>query len=388
MKNRRINRILAILLSLAMVFSLSVTVYAASGKVPAETVYVLLDTAGATREIIVKNDGNETKGVKGELPFDIRISYSLDGDTVDPAEVVGESGDVKITVKITPNKDAKAYYRENLALQMQFPIDFGITGKATDIVANGLTGVTVGTVKTLSSIVMPGKSAKYQITYNTKYFELQSINFVCMPFDMAEMADINISDIGSQITKLQKGIGQYVDGVSQVSSGLSQFNKGVKDISGAGKGLVDGYTQLSGGETALINGLVSMLPADQQQALAPQLKALQDGQKQFADGLAAYTGGVTQATAAVDKLSSGAAELARNGVTLKKGVNSASAPLSEIQGPTNSKAKSFISNDKVSEIQFVMKTDSATVDKTKDDVAPATKEKGTFWSRLLALFGF
>ena len=111
-----------------------------SGEDKVETVYVTSDANGATREIIVSDwlknpegsatlkdttnlkdivnvkgketyslddDGNITWDAEGadiyyqghsesELPIDVRISYTLDGQPIDPSELAGKSGNVTI----------------------------------------------------------------------------------------------------------------------------------------------------------------------------------------------------------------------------------------------------------------------------------------------------
>lgn len=381
------NKILAILLSIAIMLSLCGSVYAADGEKSSETVYVLLDTTGATRDIIVKGDGINQKSVEGELPFHIKLTYLLDNTQAAPQDILGKSGAVKITIDISPSSNAKTYYKDNLALQMQFPIDMS-DGFATDIKAEGLTGVTVGAVKTLSGIVLPGKSAKYEISYQTQKFEMQSVNFVCMPFDLTGMADIDISAVGGQITDLQDGIGNYVEGVSKVSDSLSQVNAGMTELAASGTTLAGGYTQTTAGENALIAAMLATMPPEQQKAFEPQIQAIQAAQKQFTQNVNAYTGGISQASIGLNQIATGTKELAQSGVTLKDGINSAISPLLNMsnQPTVVSEPESFISSDKVSEIQFVMKTDPLTAAPQKEDVTPAPKAKETFWNRLVHLF--
>ncbi|MEG1887837.1 MAG: hypothetical protein RR177_06865, partial [Oscillospiraceae bacterium] len=245
-RNRIKRRILAVVLSMSMLLFVGGAAYAEDGEKLSQTVYVLLDTSGTSREIIVRNGEIEQKNVKGELPFTIKISYIFDGIAAQPQDILGKSGDVKISIEINSNDKAKTYYKENLALQMQFPIDIK-ENAATDIIADGLSAVTIGTVKTLSGIVLPTKSAKYEISYKTTAFEQQSINFVCMPFDITGTVDIDIPSIESQVTKLQEGISQYVNGVSDASKGLSLANNGIKEISSNGAQLVEGYSQVTAG---------------------------------------------------------------------------------------------------------------------------------------------
>ncbi|MEG0875807.1 MAG: hypothetical protein RRY47_01970 [Oscillospiraceae bacterium] len=382
------HQLLAVILCVACLLSVGGGVLAADSKKPAETVYVTLDAQGATKEIIVKSKGLDKSLKTGELPFNIKLSYTFNDKETAPADILGKSGDVKILVDITPNDKAKAYYRENLALQMQFPLDTK-DGGASEIVAPGLSGVTVGTVKTLGGIVLPGSSAKYEISYKTNSFEQLSVNFVCMSFDMSGIVDIDINTIKYQITQLQNGVSQYVNGVSQASAGLSQANAGIREIAANGAKLLEGYNQTVEGTNALISGLLAAMPPEQQAALAPQFEAIKAAQLQVSQSLGAYTGGVSQASAGLEQVTAGASALAKNGGAIKNGVNSASAPLNSMPNlsGTATPPQSFLSDDEVSEIQFVIKTDALAPEVAKADVDVTPKPNETFWDRLLALFG-
>lgn len=386
MKKQIRNRALAIVLGTAMLLSVGSTAFAADKA--NETVYVLLNANGEAHDIIVKSNNSEQKDVKGELPFKIKIAYTLDEKGTAPQEMIGKSGKVKIKIDVAPNANAKDYFKNNLALQMQMPIDTG-EDLATDISAPGLTGVTVGSVKTFSGIVLPGKKASFEISYKTSAFQLQSINFVCMPFDASGMIDIDISDMEGQITKLQDGINQYVDGVSAASAGIDRASNGIGTLSNNSQKLIGGVSQTNGGSKKLMYAMLATMPPQMQAMFEPQINAILAGQQQTIDSLCAYANGVDQSAKGMKELSAGAAQLATSGNTLKDGVNSAVAPLSGMPKfeKSDEKAVSFVSADEIAEIQFVMKTDALEIDKSKDDVVPAEKPKESFWQRLLNLFG-
>ncbi|MEG2571069.1 MAG: hypothetical protein RSA70_06515, partial [Clostridia bacterium] len=373
------NRIIGALLCLAVLISVGGAAFASDN---AETVYVIMNANGQPHEIIVKNNGVETKNVKGELPFNAKISYQLGGKAVAPQDILGKSGDVKIKVEITANPKTKAYYKENLALQMQIPIDIS-DNNASNIVSTGLTDVTVGGTKTFSAIVLPGKSAKYEISYKTKCFEMQSCSFACMPFDIKGTIDIDVTTIKNQVKELQNGVDKYVNGVKDAGAGVSDVSAGLRKLAANGKTLLDGYNRTTSGESALIAAMLSTMPPQQQQMFIPKIQAIQAGQKSISSSLSAYIGGVSKTSAGLRELNAGMSELSQNGNTLKNGVNTAVAPINKIPGQnvTTIAAESFISANKVREIQFVMKTDAMSATKIKEDVTSTEKPKKTFWDR-------
>lgn len=41
-----------------------------------------------------------------ELPWNIELGYSLDGQAVEPSELGGRSGDLEMTIDVSPNEAA------------------------------------------------------------------------------------------------------------------------------------------------------------------------------------------------------------------------------------------------------------------------------------------
>ncbi|MEG1848518.1 MAG: hypothetical protein RR238_08610 [Lachnospiraceae bacterium] len=385
---KSIHRVAAGIMSILLVFSFGKGLPVQAKEAPSETVYVLLNSKGATKDIIVKNDELEEKtGITGELPFTIAISYLLNGEKTEPEAMLGKEGDVSITIEIAPNKKTQPYNKENLALQMQFPIDTQ-QGQVTDLKAEGLAGVTIGSVRTLSGIVLPDGKGSFLITYHTSSFEQQSVNFVCMPFDVSGMVDMDVSDLESQVSTLQDGIGQYVDGVQQVDQGLKQASTGIQQIAAGGAPLAEGYVQTTAGETALMQGMLSAMTPELQAVFGQQMQQLQMGQRKMADSIKTYVGGVTQASSGLKQLTVGSGELAKQGTSLQEGIDTAIAPLTDMtKKESKSEApQSFLTGEAVADIQFVMKTDALSMKTVKKDVQPAENTKQTFMDRLLALF--
>ncbi|MEG1560389.1 MAG: hypothetical protein RRY79_06345 [Clostridia bacterium] len=398
---KRLARAFGILLSTLMLMSCTLVGNAADkpaeaakttavkvteGK-PAETIYVILDDLGATKEIIGVNGGEEYKGIEGELPFNIKLSYAFNNESVIPKDIVGMAGDVKITVDITHNANAKAYFKENMALQMQLPID---TAKSTDIKADGLTGVSVGSTKTFSAIVMPKSDSNFEISYKTSFFEMDAINFVAMPFDTSSMSGFDTSTIGDQIKELEDGIGEYVGGVAKVDDGLGKANGGLKKLSGGGSQLIGGYVELAKGQEELIAALMQMIPPEMQAVMGPKIEGIKQAQDQLNGSLKTYIDGVSSAAGGIAQVTRGLNELAKQGKELDKSVTEAIKPIYDLPFLNNdgedASPVSFILDEGVSAIQFIMKTDAVTKKTVKDDVSPTNKPEETFFDRLVALF--
>ncbi|MDJ0305886.1 MULTISPECIES: hypothetical protein [Dehalobacter] len=299
------------------------------------------------------------KLTKGELPFAFRITYRLNGQKVKPEDIIGKEGRIEITLKVQPNAEAKAYYRENYFCQVQLPLDLD---ENTVLSSSGASTMISGKTLTLAYMVLPQKNAQYTVVYDTEEFQMASMTMTCTCFDSSNFLNLNM-DTGS-ITQMSRGAGQIVSGTEKLKAGLIELNKGIasiasgsaklqqgagtmrqgieeysagasslaaqfKQISGGtaqlsqqGQGLSAQYTSLSSGVTAMMNQLTPLLdslPAEQRQAYLQQIGTMKAQLSQYGTGLSSYTTGVAQSAQGITEFSTGLDQFAQQGTELKSG---------------------------------------------------------------------
>lgn len=59
---------------------------------------------------------------EAELPVTLEVVYALDGETVAPDALAGQSGRVSITMTVRPNENALQVYRDHYMAQIQLPL--------------------------------------------------------------------------------------------------------------------------------------------------------------------------------------------------------------------------------------------------------------------------
>lgn len=204
-------------------------------------------------------DGNdllwETKGndiyYKGmyekELPIDVDVKYYLDGKELDVNDILGKKGKIKIEL----NYKNKAYKFININGTMEkIYVPYMI---ATTSILNNSDNknikVTNGKIidNGLSSIVMaissPGlyeslkidklkEIDKVVITYDTDYFELNSIYSVATTDMFDEKIDMfsDINNLYSSINLLQSNMNTIVEASRKLSDGSKQMNIGITEL--------------------------------------------------------------------------------------------------------------------------------------------------------------
>ena len=143
-----------------------------------------------------------------ELPWNIELGYSLDGQAVEPSELGGRSGDLEMTIDVSPNEAAPGDFAGRQMLQITVTLDASL---CTEIEAEGATIANAGGDKTLAFTVLPGAEAGYTISAEVRDFEMAGLTIAGVDYDIA-------SAMGDT-TEITDGLGQLTDAISQLNSG-------------------------------------------------------------------------------------------------------------------------------------------------------------------------
>ncbi|MGN1433509.1 MAG: hypothetical protein ACI4XI_07390 [Ruminococcus sp.] len=236
------------------------------------------------------------------IPWDISISYFLDGSEYSADEIAGKSGKLRIEIKITDNKDTDDNFYDGFALQTTVTLD---TDKCSNITANGATEANVGSNKQLTYTTMPSKDADIEITADVKDFEMTGISINAIPLsleidiDDKELTD-KVSEMTDAITKIDDGAksvndgagelkdsvnGELKDGSIQLLEGAEELKKGASELKGGTVELKDGTASLKVGAESLDSGISS---------LDTGIKTVESGLKQLNEKSGTLTGGSSQ----------------------------------------------------------------------------------------------
>lgn len=106
------------------------------------------------------------------IPWDISLSYTLDGQEVPPESLSGANGKVSIRLSVTP-KDGKEKLTSLITLQIALTLD---SDRCLAIDAPGATMAAAGGNRTLSYVVLPGIAADYTVTMQAEGFYLPAVS--------------------------------------------------------------------------------------------------------------------------------------------------------------------------------------------------------------------
>ena len=178
-----------------------------------------------------------------ELPWDIAIGYELDGRSISPAELGGQSGALEMTLSVKPNDAAPGAFADEMMLQITVTLDASL---CKNITAGGATVANAGGDKTLAFTVLPGAEAEYTVTADVEDFTMAGLTIAGVNYDIA-------SAMGDT-AEITDGVGQMTDAISQLSDGASQLASGAGSLrSGAGS-FGSGLSTLSAGSAELVAG--------------------------------------------------------------------------------------------------------------------------------------
>ena len=178
-----------------------------------------------------------------ELPWDIAIGYELDGKSISPAELGGQSGALEMSLSVKPNGNAPGAFADEMMLQITVTLDASL---CKNISAEGATVANAGGDKTLAFTVLPGTEAEYTVTADVEDFTMAGLTIAGVKYDIA-------SAMGDT-AEITDGVGQMTDAISQLSDGASQLASGAGSLrSGAGS-FGSGLSTLSAGSAELVAG--------------------------------------------------------------------------------------------------------------------------------------
>lgn len=245
-----------------------------------------------------------------QIPWKIRITYTLDGEEIDPDQLAGSTGALKIRIKISKNAAYKGDFYDNYALQASVTLD---TDKCSNITADDATLANVGADKQISYTVLPGKGLDAVITADVKDFEMDAvaINGVKMGLDI----DIDDEELMEKVTDLMSAAKYLNDGAGELADGSSELKDGGGSLADGAKSLNDGANSLDDGINTLSNGVNTMQTA--LITLNSKSGELTEGSAQVMAALKKIQGGLSGVSMSADDLN----KLVNSSASIKQGID-------------------------------------------------------------------
>lgn len=280
-----------------------------------ETVYVILDADGTQQKIYVsdwlknqgENDSYTQVTTDKDAPITLKISYTLDGKEITPAELNGKSGHVVIRYDYT-NEVYET--REIAGKEEKIYVPFAVmTGMILD--NDNFTNIQVSSGKVINDgshcvvtgIVFPGLGTNLDMEEDfDNYLEIEAdatdftmnesyciaTNSVFSRLDLSNMDDLDdlkdaMNDLDDATVQLMDGSSELYDGVSELYDKSGELIDGVKELSDGSVDLRDGAYKVADGTVTVRDGIGAIKSGSE--SLQAGTKSLQAGATDLSTGL-------------------------------------------------------------------------------------------------------
>lgn len=266
-----------------------------------------------------------------DLPVDLEVTYSIDGETVAPRDVVGHDGEVAVTyvvrnltsesVEVTVADGDRVATKEtvDVAVPLVGSLSMTLPSQFSDIDAPGAVVVGDGRGNTVVNwsllLFAPLGSEVQEVTWTANARD------AIVPDALLQIVPVSPASFGS-FDATANAYDGAVNSTRELTTGTREIDRNLKLLAdGAGK-LLAGLTQLRDGSAELATGLGAARDGsaelsaglgqarDGGQQLSSGLGDLSNGASRIADGLAALDAGAVRLGTGLSQLADGSSELA------------------------------------------------------------------------------
>lgn len=166
-----------------------------------------------------------TQELTQELPWDLDVTYKLNGKECEAQELAGASGMVTTLITVEPNPKAPEYYKNNMILTVAALVDMDKDNYSLE--APGSQLQTLGTKKAVMFMALPGEEGTFRIDIGTNSFESIGLMFMMVPATLSSLD--RVSDIREVKDKVRDSIDAMSDSADVILDNLSNMKGSLKE---------------------------------------------------------------------------------------------------------------------------------------------------------------
>lgn len=275
-----------------------------------------------------------------EAPVKVKVSYQLDGQDIDPQDLVGKSGKVKIRFDYTNTSYIEK--KINGKTERIYTPFLALTGVVLDndnfsnVKVKNAKSVDDGDRTMVGGYAMPGFaddldmdsddldiSDHFTIEADVNDFKLDTTFTVVTSdiFDDAKTGKLDLSKVDKAIDALQDGMEQLIDGSGELSDGLDTLDSGASSLAAGASQVKTGTTKLASG-TSTLKSSTKTLPSS--------VKTLNKGMQSLNTGISSAASGSKTLDAGSLQLYQGLKQL-KNGTSTTSGLQDAYDGITELK---------------------------------------------------------
>ncbi|MDF2887404.1 MAG: hypothetical protein K0R23_1789 [Lacrimispora sp.] len=174
----------------------------------------------------------QTKTEKKELPWDIKVSYRLNGVEKKAEELTGEKGLVEVNVDLKPNEGLSDFYKNNMTLMGSAAVDMD---KNLSLEADGAQVQSVGNLSTVVFFALPGEDGHYSIRIGTDDFKFSGVIFAMVPLTVSQLD--KVKDLREAKETMEDSADAISDSLNVVLNTMDQMKGSIDSTSNGIRGL-------------------------------------------------------------------------------------------------------------------------------------------------------
>jgi putative membrane protein len=247
-----------------------------------------------------------------DLPWDVNVSYLLDGQEVKSSELAGENGHLEINIDTAQNKETDSVFYENYLLQ----VSLTLPNTYQNIEASGGMVANAGKNKQITFTVMPGQEEKLSVKADVEDFEFQGVEIAAVPStlpidtsgtenmteDMSALSD-GIRELNNGVADLKKGVSEWNSGAVSLRDGSAEYNNGMSEVAGSSSKLIGASRSIRealGKINQSLSGQTAEVDLTSLSELPAGLTQLADALTETANGLSTLQKNYSQAYKTLD----------------------------------------------------------------------------------------
>jgi chromosome segregation ATPase len=211
-----------------------------------------------------------------QLPWNVDVSYKLNGQPADASKLNHASGLVEIDVNAVHNTQAKEYYQNNMILTVIVPVDMG---KCYSVDAPGSQTQNMGSTTGVMFMALPGEDGNFTVRLGTDDFSCSGIYIAMVPGTLSDLDRIKSlneakdrfrdagDDLFDSMTDLMKSMEAMKSDVQVAQSGAQDLQSARNTVNGS-------RHEIEGLSTEALNEMQSAI--DQTNVVIPYLETARD----------------------------------------------------------------------------------------------------------------
>ena len=223
---------------------------------------------------------------KALMPWDIEITYKLDGKELDPDDLSGASGELEVDIRTSINSGFDPYFADNYMLQISVTLDSEL---CEDISARNGTVASAGSSKNITFVVLPGSEGDVGFSAKVRDFSMGGFTIAGVLYNQESM----MGGMGEEIDGITSGISQLTGAISTLAGAAGQLRDGAGELDENGGTLSEASGQIYEALSQIAEGLEGFDMSEMGEGLE-QLGQLPDAFFQLGDGLNQIGEGIDQ----------------------------------------------------------------------------------------------